>query len=53
MEEAENICDRVILIHKGKVIATGTPKEIEKSTKTTNLRDAFFSLIGGVEDEME
>lgn len=53
MEEAENICDRVILIHKGKVIATGTPKEIEKSTSTTNLRDAFFALIGGVNDEME
>ena len=42
-----------ILIHKGKVIATGTPKEIEKSTKTNNLRDAFFNLIGGVENEME
>lgn len=53
MEEAENICDRVILIHKGKVVATGTPKEIEKSTKTTNLRDAFISLIGGVSNEME
>ena len=51
MEEAENICDRVILIHKGKVIKIGTPKEIEKETKTTNLRDAFFVLIGGVKDE--
>jgi len=53
MEEAENICDRVVLIHKGKVIAIGTPKEIEKNTKTTNLRDAFFALIGGVSNEME
>lgn len=51
MEEAENICDKVILIHKGKIIKVGTPKEIEKETKTTNLRDAFFSLIGGVENE--
>ena len=53
MEEAENICDRVVLIHKGKVIATDTPKAIEKETKTTNLRDAFFKLIGGATDEME
>jgi len=52
MEEAENICDKVILIHKGKIIKIGTPKEIEKETKTTNLRDAFFSLVGGVEDEI-
>ena len=53
MEEAENICDRVVLINKGEIIATGTPKEIEKETKTNNLRDAFFKLIGGNYNEME
>lgn len=51
MEEAENICDRVILIHKGKIIKEGTPKNIIKETKTTNLRDAFFALIGGVSND--
>ena len=51
MEEAENICDRVIMINKGKVIKAGTPDEIKKDTKTTNLRDAFFALIGGSLDE--
>ena len=53
MEEAENICDRVVLINKGEIIAIGTPEEIEKETKTTNLRDAFFKLIGGNYNEME
>lgn len=47
MEEAENICDNVVLIHKGKVIKEGVPKSILKDTKTTNLRDAFFALIEG------
>lgn len=51
MEEAENICDRVIMIHKGRVLETGTPEEIKKKTKTTNLRDAFFCLLGGKKDE--
>lgn len=51
MEEAENICDRVVLVNKGEIIATGTPAEILKKTKTSNLRDAFFSLIGGVSNE--
>ena len=51
MEEAENICDRVIMINKGIVIASGTPIEIKNKTNTTNLRDAFFSMIGGVLDE--
>ena len=53
MEEAENICDRVVLINKGEVISIGTPDEIKKKTKTTNLRDAFFTLIGDVNNEME
>ncbi len=51
MEEAENICDRVILINKGKIIASGSPKDIKLQTKTSNLRDAFFSLLGGVDNE--
>ncbi len=51
MEEAENICDNVIMINKGIIIKEGTPSEIKKSTKTTNLRDAFFTLIGGVYNE--
>ena len=53
MEEAENICDRVVLLNKGKVIAIGTPKEIERDTNTANIRDAFFKLIGGSKNELE
>ena len=51
MEEAENICDRVVLVHQGKVLIIGTPKEIKKATKTNNLREAFFALIGGANHE--
>lgn len=51
MEEAENICDNVIMINKGKIISTGTPEEIKKNTKTDNLRDAFFRLIEGENHE--
>ena len=28
MEEAENICDRVILVHKGQILKEGTPEKI-------------------------
>ena len=51
MEEAENICDKVIMINKGIIIKEGTPDKIKKDTKTTNLRDAFFTLIGGVSND--
>ena len=47
MEEAENICDYVYLINHGKIIAEGTPTAIKEKTKTTNLRDSFFKIIGG------
>lgn len=51
MEEAENICDRVIMINKGIILQEGTPLDIKNNTKTTNLRDAFFQLIGGTKNE--
>ena len=39
------------MINKGKIIKSGAPEEIKKATNTTNLRDAFFAMIGGVSDE--
>lgn len=51
MEEAENICDNVIMLNNGVIIRQGTPAQIKEDTCTTNLRDAFFTLIGGVSDE--
>lgn len=50
MEEAENICDKIVMVNKGKVIITGTPEEIRKKTKTSNLRDSFLVLIGGQDE---
>ena len=51
MEEAENICDRVIMINRGEIIKSGTPEEKKTATDTTNLRDSFFAMTGGVSDE--
>ena len=46
MEEADSLCDRIIMMNHGKIIISGTSKDIKKKTKTDNLRDAFFSLNG-------
>lgn len=51
MEEAQDICDKVYMINKGKIIEEGTPVEIKKKTKTTNLRDSFFKIVGGTANE--
>ncbi len=31
MEEADELCDRVSIINKGKILATGTPQELKKT----------------------
>ncbi len=32
IEEAERLCDRVAIIDQGKIIAMGTPREIQQQT---------------------
>jgi sodium transport system ATP-binding protein len=51
MEEAEFLCDRIVMINKGHIIAEGTPMELREMTKTGNLREAFFALTLGEGDE--
>lgn len=45
MEEAESICNKIILIHKGTAIAAGSPQALKEATATGNIRDAFIRLV--------
>ena len=49
LEEAEALCDRVAVMAKGKVKATGTPAELKSIAKTDNFEDAFIKIA---EDEL-
>ena len=44
LEEAENICTRIILINKGKIMADGTCAEVLAIAKAKNLAEAFKKL---------
>jgi ABC-2 type transport system ATP-binding protein len=57
MDEAENLCDRVAIVEKGKIIALDTPDKLidklvdsgferKKEVKKANLEDVFLSLTG-------
>ncbi len=46
MEEAEELCDRVGIIDYGKLIALGTPKQLENKFNARNLEEVFIQLTG-------
>ncbi len=46
IEEAEELCDQIALINKGKIIKTGTSSELKKAYKQKTLEDVYLELIG-------
>ena len=44
MNEAAR-CDRLSLMHEGRVLATGTPAELIEAQRSTTLEDAFISFL--------
>lgn len=52
LEEAEEIAERIAIIDHGKIISTGTAKELTKQTKTKTLEKAYLKLTGeNIRDE--
>ena len=49
MQEVSALCDRVVVIAEGRVVANGTPEELRERTGEENLEDAFVELIGSGE----
>ena len=49
MQEVAALCDRIVVIAHGKVMANGTPDEIRAQTGETNLEEAFVKVIGSEE----
>ncbi|MBU0508841.1 ATP-binding cassette domain-containing protein [bacterium] len=46
MREAEKLCDRLIILHRGRVCASGTPDELRRQTDQADLEDVFLRAIG-------
>lgn len=49
MQEVAALCDRIVVIARGRVAAQGTPDELRSQAGTDNLEDAFVHLIGSDE----
>ena len=46
MPEAEKLCDRVGIIHGGRMVAEGTVPELKSAHGTADLEDVFVRLAG-------
>jgi sodium transport system ATP-binding protein len=46
MQEVSALCDRIIVIARGRVVASGTPDDLRAQTGHQNLEDAFVALVG-------
>jgi len=47
MLEVEYLCDRIGIIHKGRLIAEGAPRDLIKEHGVENLEEVFVKLVGG------
>ncbi|AEF42323.1 ATP-binding cassette domain-containing protein, partial [Hoyosella subflava] len=54
MDEVNRLCDAVVLLDAGRVIAEGTPSEITAQARAADLEEAFVCLTGrALQDDME
>ncbi len=47
MRDVQEVCDRVLFMHKGRIIAQGTPQQVMDQFNQTSLEDVFISVARG------
>jgi ABC-2 type transport system ATP-binding protein len=52
LEVAESMCDRIAIIHGGRIVANGTMAEVQAQTSSEDLglEDLFLKLTGGMRE---
>jgi sodium transport system ATP-binding protein len=45
MREAERLCDRIAIVHRGRILAEGTLNELRDQHAQRDLEELFFQLI--------
>lgn len=53
MKDIEEVCDRVIFLHKGRIVCEGTPTDIVARSSSATLEDVFIKIArdGEIIDE--
>ncbi|MDP4177705.1 MAG: ATP-binding cassette domain-containing protein [Bacillota bacterium] len=46
MQEVERICDKIVVIHKGKILETGTIEYFKEKYQKEDMEEIFMMLVG-------
>jgi sodium transport system ATP-binding protein len=52
MREVERLCDRVAIMHRGHILATGSIAELQQQSRAADMEDLFFDLIRDAEEKL-
>ncbi len=52
LSEAERLCDRLVFLDRGRVVAQGSPAELCRQAGADNLEDAFLKMVGREDVEL-
>ncbi len=53
MQEVAALCDRIVVVARGRVVAEGTPDELRARTGKDSLEEAFVTVIGSEQGLMQ
>lgn len=46
MDEVDRLCDRILIMDRGRAVVTGTPAAVSKSAGKENLEEAYLAHLG-------
>jgi sodium transport system ATP-binding protein len=49
MQEVEALCDHIVVMSRGRVVASGSPEDLRRLTGKADLEDAFVDAVGSEE----
>ena len=52
MSEAEKLCDRIAIIHRGQILASDTLDGLRNQSQQHYLEDIFVHFVGGQPDRV-
>ena len=51
MSEVERLCDRIAIMHRGRILDTGTLQELRQRHEQSDFEELFFGLLSQHEQE--